>query len=154
VEAAVHDRVEKPDRTEAARLRLARIATAVLAAAVALVYALIGFEVLYIGETKPGDPSLLWFGVPAALAFGFGAVVMVASDRKLLWALGALFQVFVIWAYFDVAPQRTPPFEVWGILLRFAQAAILVALAYLLVRHPARWRRARAERRDARPVGS
>lgn len=136
----MHDRLENPARSETVRLRAARIATAVLAAAMALVYALIGFEVLYIGETKPGDPSLLWFGVPAALAFAFGAVVMVASDRKLVWALGALFQVFVIWAYFDVAPQRTPPFEVWGILLRVAQVPILVGLAYLLIRHPAPWR--------------
>lgn len=136
----MHQRLENPFRSEAARLLAARIATAVLAAAVALIYALIGFEVLFIGETKPGDPSLLWFGGPAALAFAFGAVAVVASDRKLVWALGALFQVFVIWAYFDVAPQRTPPFEVWGIVLRVAQVPILLGLAYLLVRHPAPWR--------------
>lgn len=137
----MHHRPEHSVRSEAARLRAARVATAVLAAAVALVYALIGFEVLSIGEPQPGDPSLLWFGVPAALAFAFGAVAVVASDRKLVWALGALFQVFVIWAYFDVAPQRTPPFEVWGIVLRVAQVPILLGLAYLLVRHPAPWRR-------------
>lgn len=139
----MHDHPANHDRSEAARLRATRIAVAVLAAAAALVYALIGFEVLSIGETKAGDPSLLWFGVPAALAFAFGAVAVIASDRKLVWALGALFQVFVIWAYFEVAPQRTPPFEVWGILLRVAQVAMLAGLAYMLVRHPAPWRQAR-----------
>ena len=137
----MHHRPESPTRREGERFLVVRIATAILAAAVALVYALIGLEVLFIGETKPGDPSLLWFGVPAALAFAFGAVAMVASERKAMWALGALFQVFVIWAYFDVAPQRTPPFEFWGILLRVVQLPILAGLAYLLVRHPAPWRR-------------
>lgn len=143
------DRTENSLRPEATRLRIVRTTTALLAAAVALVYALIGFEVLYVGETAPGDPSLLWFGVPAALAFAFGAVVVLASERKLLWALGAAFQVFVIWAYFDVAPQRTPPFEPWGILLRVPQVAILLALSYLLVRHPAPWRRVPAASRAA-----
>ena len=42
---------------------------------------------------------------------------MLASERRLWWALGAAFQVFAIAAYLNVAPTRTPPFEAWGIAL-------------------------------------
>ena len=42
----------------------------------------------------------------------------------------------VIYTYFNLASQRTPAFEVWGILIRIAQVMILVALVYLEVRLP------------------
>jgi hypothetical protein len=44
--------------------------------------------------------------------------------------------VFVYWAYVDVSRTRTPPFETWGITLRFVQLPLLVALGYLAVRGP------------------
>jgi hypothetical protein len=93
----------------ATRLRPLRLAIACLAAASAVVYLLIGLEVLAVVEVGPSDPSLLWSGVPASLAFLFGAIVMLASERRLWWALGAAFQVFAIAADIDVAPNRTPP---------------------------------------------
>lgn len=120
-----------------------RVVTAGLATAAAVVYLLIGFEVLQVVEVGPSDPSLLWFGIPAAAAFLFGAVVILASDRMLLWALGAFFQVFTIFAYVGVAEDRTPPYEFWGIALRVVQALILVALVVLISRYPQDERRAR-----------
>lgn len=45
-----------------------------------------------------------------------------------------LFQLFVFWAYIDVAKTRTPPFETWGILLRVILVPLLAALVYLAVR--------------------
>jgi hypothetical protein len=32
-----------------------------------------------------------------------------------------------------IAPQRTPPFEAWGILIKVFQATILGALVYLVI---------------------
>lgn len=119
-----------------AYLRGLRLATAALAAVTAVVYLLIGLEILPVVEVGPGDPSLLWFGLSAALAFLFGAVVMLVSERLLLWVLGALFQVFTIAAYFGVADDRTPAFEFWGIALRVVQGLILVALVVLISRYP------------------
>jgi hypothetical protein len=92
-------------------------------------------------EAGPDDPSLLWFGLPASLAFLFGSVVMLVSDRVLWWALGAIFQVFTIAAYFDVADRRTPAFEFWGIALRIVQMLILAGLVVLIARYPTSPRR-------------
>lgn len=123
-------------------LRALRWGIAALAAASAVVYGLIGFDVLAVVETGPYDPSLFWFGIPAALAFLFGTIIMLASDRVLWWALGAIFQVFTIAAYFGVADDRTPAFEFWGIALRVVQGIILVALVVLISRYPQPNRRA------------
>lgn len=117
-------------------LRAIRLATAGLAAASAVFYFLIGFGVLEVVEVGPDDPSLLWFGLPAGLAFVFGALVMIRSERLTLWALGAVFQVFAISAYFGVAHERTPPYETWGTVLVATQMLILVALVVLLARYP------------------
>jgi hypothetical protein len=113
-----------------------RLAIAGLAAASAVVYALIGLEVIAVVETGPDDPSLFWFGIPAALAFLFGAGIMLVSERVLWWALGAVFQVFTIAAYFDVADRRTPAFEFWGIALRVVQMLLLAGLVVLIARYP------------------
>lgn len=117
-------------------LRIVRLVTAGLAAASAIVYLLIGFEVLQVVEMRPDDPSLLWFGLPAAVAFMFGTIVMLRSESLTLWALGAVFQVFTISAYFGLAQERTPQYEPWGILLRVTQLLILIALVILLARYP------------------
>jgi hypothetical protein len=118
-----------------------RLAIAGLAAGSAVVYALIGLEIIAVVEAGPDDPSLFWFGIPASLAFLFGAVIMLASDRVLWWALGAVFQVFTIAAYFDVADRRTPAYEFWGIALRIVQMLILAGLVVLIARYPQRPRR-------------
>ena len=52
--------------------------------------------------------------------------------------------------YIQVAPNRTPPFEMWGILIKVLQVAILAALVYLVVELPVA---GTVHRRDeARPV--
>lgn len=117
-------------------LRVLRYVTAGLAVLSAVVYLLIGLQVVPAIEVGPSDPSPLWFGVGAALAFLFGAAVMLVSERLVLWVMGALFQVFAIAAYLGVAEERTPSFEFWGIALRVVQALILVALVVLISRYP------------------
>ncbi|HKI56347.1 MAG TPA: hypothetical protein VKB31_04285 [Trueperaceae bacterium] len=115
------------------RLRI-RLAAGALALANAVVYALIGAGVAVVVEdAASADVSLAVFGAMAGAAFLLGAVLLWSLDNRLVWLAGAAFQVFAIVAYFDVAPQRTPAYEPWGISLKVAQAALLVLLAYLAV---------------------
>ena len=99
---------------------------------IAGIYFLIGFNVISVLNI-PTDQT---FGLAAGLAYVLGVVLLLAFDHRLVWILGAILQVFVIYTYIKFASQRTPAFEIWGILLRAAQLLILLALTYLAVRVP------------------
>jgi hypothetical protein len=118
-----------------------------LAAVMAAIYFLIGARVLDVGAAGEDADFLIVFGALAGGAFLLGAVLLVATDRRWLWIVGAVFQVFVIWAYIDVSKQRTPPFELWGITLRVIQLPLLACLAYLALR-PSAAAAGTARRRD------
>jgi len=111
-----------------------RYVAAALAATMALIYFSIGAGVLNVVTPVDGDSSMLGFGAAAGAAFLLGAALLVAFDRRVLWILGAILQVFVVWGYFAVAPDRTPSFEAWGIALRVIQLPLFAALLYLAVR--------------------
>lgn len=117
-------------KTETTR-RIVRYGAALLSAAVAVIYFMIGFYVVSVLDGP--NPEQRW-GLAAGAAYALGTLLLVALDRRFLWVLGAALQVFVIWAYFDVAPRRLPAFEIWGILLRVVQVALLGALVYLAAR--------------------
>ena len=115
-----------------------RHVAAAVSAAMALIYFLIGLGVADVGA-GPDDRTFLWiFGGAAGGAFLLGAILLTFFDRRWLWVLGALFQAFVYWAYFDVAKTRDPAFETWGIALRIIQVPLILALAYLALRPPRR----------------
>ncbi|MEJ2292795.1 MAG: hypothetical protein P8Y13_08360 [Deinococcales bacterium] len=127
--------------------RRVRQAAGVLALANALVYGLIGAGIARVTSDAQGDTSFLWvFGLTAGTAFLLGAILLWAFDRRLLWWLGAAFQVFAIVAYVGVAPQRVPPFEAWGLSLKVAQGVLLVALLHLALTQGASWRASRRAR--------
>ena len=70
--------------------RSIRLAAALLSAGCAIVYLMIGFEVVKVVEAPPADgSSMLGFGGPAALAFALGAVLLLTVDRRWVWVLGA-----------------------------------------------------------------
>jgi hypothetical protein len=115
-----------------------RYAAAAASAVAAAIYLGIGVGALKVVDgVSAAAPDMFAFGAPAAAAFALGTFLLLAFDRRVLWVLGAVFQVGVIAMYFAVAPQRTPPFEIWGIALKVLQAAILAALVYLAVQRPA-----------------
>lgn len=117
------------------RRREIRYAAAAASAVTALLYFGIGAGVLkVVNETSADGPSMFEFGTIAGAAFVLGTLLLLAFDRRVLWLLGALFQVGVIVMYVVVSPQRTPPFETWGILIKVLQVAILAALTYLAMR--------------------
>jgi hypothetical protein len=126
----------------ARRRRAIRHLAAAASAAAAGMYFLIGLRLVTVVELAPDeDPNTqMLFGIPAALAYTLGTILLLAFDRRLLWVLGAILQVLVIATYFGVADQRTPMFELWGILIRVAQLVLLAALAYLAIRPVARGR--------------
>ena len=112
--------------------RTIRYVTAALAAAVAVIYFLIGFRVVSVLEI----PQYQDFGLAAGCAYALGAILLVLFDYRVLWVLGAVLQAVVIFTYFDVASVRTPTFELWGILIRIAQVIILIGLIALEIRRP------------------
>lgn len=121
------------------RRRAVRYVAAAASAATALLYFGIGVGILKVVDVvSSAAPDLFAFGAPAGAAFALGAILLLAFDRRLLWILGAILQVAVIVMYVAIADKRTPPFEVWGILIKLLQATILAALLYLVARSPER----------------
>jgi FtsH-binding integral membrane protein len=129
-ESSVLDQLSAVD----AHRRAIRYFAAALSTGCAVVYFMIGLGLVY--EDVADAPSLLYFGVPAGLSFVLGATLLVATDRRILWVLGAIYQAFVILAYIGVAERRDPPFEMVGIALKVAQVGIFCLLLALIRRPP------------------
>ena len=108
------------------------VATAA-AALSALLYFLIGNEVLTIGEATSGDADVLAFGVSAGTAFVVVAFAVWFARRRWILGLMAIFDALVLGAYFAFAGMREPAFEPWGLLIKVCQAVLLAATAYLIV---------------------
>ena len=116
----------------ATRRRLIRYVAAALSGLTAGMYFLIGFHVVTVLDANVDQT---WALLPAA-AYAFGAALLVMFDHRVFWIPGAVLQVFVIFTYFNLASRRTPAYEFWGVLIRIAQLALFIALAYLSVRPP------------------
>jgi hypothetical protein len=109
--------------------------TAAVALAAALVYLLIGLEVVYIGEARDGAAGdILGFGLSSAAAYVGVALVALFVHRR--WALVAasVFVALTIGMYFAVSGVREPPFEIWGLLVKVLQVVVLGGLIALAVR--------------------
>jgi hypothetical protein len=115
---------------EAKPRRNIRYFAALVSGVTAGIYFLIGFNVLSVLDTSTDQI----FGIFAGVAYGLGTILLIVFDRRVVWVLGAALQVFVIYTYFNLASQRSPAYEVWGMLIRVTQLVILIALAYLAVR--------------------
>ncbi len=114
------------------RLELVAIGTSLLTA---LLYVLVGFEVLYVGESTSGaDPGLLGFGLSAGAVFFASAGLLAVVERRWAWIAVALLNAVVILGYFAMAGARQPPFEWPGLAIKALQAVTLVILVGLAVR--------------------
>lgn len=109
--------------------RLVRYLAGGLSAAIAVIYYLIGFEVVNVmgADQVP-------FGRTAGTAFLVAAVASFAWDQRWMWVAWAGAQVFAFWTYFDFASERTPSFEFWGITIRVLQVILVGVLAFLVLR--------------------
>lgn len=109
-----------------------RYFAAAMAAVAAAMYFLIALRLVTVLDDAAADQTI--FGAIAAAGYLLGAVLLMVWPRRLVYILGALLQVFVIAMYFNVASDRTPHYEVWGLLLRIPEVLILASLVYLSVR--------------------
>ncbi len=112
---------------------------AVAAAAVtAVLYFLIGLQVLHIGESTSAaaadKPDIFAFGAMTGVAFTVTAVLLYLFRSRPLWIAVIVLQVIVLAGYVAISGQRNPPYEIWGLTIKALQAVILVAVAYLLTR--------------------
>lgn len=109
--------------------RLVRYVAGGLSAAIAVIYYLIGFEVVDVMQADQVP-----FGRTAGTAFLVAALASFAWDQRWMWVAWAGAQVFAFWTYFDLASERTPSFEVWGITIRVLQVILVGVLAFLAIR--------------------
>ena len=109
-----------------------RYGAALASAAMAGIYYLIGLQVLDIGGASTGESvDLAMFGAGAGKIFLLLAFALALTDRRPVWLLALLFQVFVYVIYVATSGVREPPFEIWGITLRVLQLPVVLALIYL-----------------------
>jgi hypothetical protein len=123
--------VEPADRTTRPAVYLA----AGFCLLIAAVYLMIGLTVVTVIQPSDDQPV---FGFIAAAAFAGSAMILLAVRRRIVWIALAAVQVFIAFTYFDLAAERVPAFEPWGIVLRILQIPLLAALGYLVVRTPRR----------------
>jgi hypothetical protein len=114
--------------TLAVHRRQIRMVAAAMAAVSSAIYFLIGFQVVAVIDDVSQQAA---FGIPAGLAFALAAIVLLRTDHRFLWVGGAILQFLIIAMYFSVAPQRSPQYEIWGILIRVAQVVLLACLVAL-----------------------
>jgi hypothetical protein len=118
------------------RIRTIPVAAAAAAFATAALYLLIGFGVLAIGRAAAGAeaPNLLEFGaIMAAVFVVVGLLLLRFRTLPVLLAVGVV-QVLVLVGYVALADLRVPAFELWGVLIKVLQAAVLIAVAWLVLR--------------------
>jgi hypothetical protein len=114
-----------------------RLIAGTAATFMALIYFAIGLGIAQIGTATSGESvDLGVFGFGAGTAFLVVALLLAYTDRRWIWILATIFQLFVYVIYFGTAGVREPPFEIWGLALRAIQAPLLVALIYLSIKTP------------------
>lgn len=120
-------------RQPVARAVAVRYVAILASAAAAVLYVLIGLQVVSIGQAASGGtPDLLGFGLAAGAFFGGLAILMLFVQGRLVWIPVAIADLAVIVAYFAMANLRDPQFELWGLAVKAAQLVMLAALGYLI----------------------
>ena len=114
-------------------IRTGRTVAVAAAAASAILYILIGFEVLDVGSSRTGTNDILSFGLLMGAVYAVIAAVVALVPWR--WVLGvvAIVNALVFIGYFALAGVREPPVELWGLLVKASQLVLLGAMAYLLV---------------------
>ena len=108
------------------------VLAAVLCAAVAALYAVVGLEVVTVpsvAEVEPGPAVPL---VIAAVAFAVLAVLLAFGARRGVLVGGIVLELVVLAGYVAVASSRHPSFEAWGAIktIQVALLALLLRLAF------------------------
>jgi hypothetical protein len=97
---------------------------------IALVYLMIGTKLVTVIDPPDDQPA---FGLAAAGFFVGFAVVLWLVRRPFVWVAGIVIQLFIVYVYLDLASERVPSFEGWGIALRVLQVPLIAILAFLAI---------------------
>ena len=103
-------------------------------ALMSFVYLLIGLRVIEVIDPTEDQPA---FGFAAAAFFALLTAVILAVRRPIVWLVAIAVHLFVAFVYVDLATERVPQYETWGVALRVLQLPAVVALAWLLARRSA-----------------
>ena len=104
------------------RRRMVQRLAFVFCLVIAAIYFLIGLRFIEVID-NPDDQVV--FGTIAGVAFVVGGLILLRWDRRWLWVTGTVIQLLIAYVYFDLASQRDPAFEQWGILLRILQIPLV-----------------------------
>jgi len=119
------------------RYAVAREIAILGAAGAAVLYLFIGMGILSVGESSAGaTPDLPAFGLLTGGTFAVAAVALTLFESRRVWLPVALLQVIVLVGYVAASAVRNPPYEIWGLLIKAVQVAVLAAVAYLVIRGP------------------
>jgi peptidoglycan/LPS O-acetylase OafA/YrhL len=119
-------------KTPARRLLL--VLAVVSSAVTAILYLLVGFEVLNIGEPARGvTRGVLGFGLLVAGAYALVTFWLLRSQRRRTWIAIGLLNAVVIGTYFVSRDARVPPFEWPGLAIQAVQLVMLVAVTVLAI---------------------
>lgn len=120
-----------------------RYIAAGLAAAAGVLYLLIAGGFLQVLSTAPQPGDAVVPGIAGAAFVLLAAAVALFANRA-VETIGVAMAVIAIIGYFVVAPNRTPQYETWGIVIKFIQGALAIALGYLVLHRSAGELRAKA----------
>jgi hypothetical protein len=110
--------------------RSALVIASVVSASMAVIYLLIGLRVIEVIEPADDQPG---FGLVAAAFFAGMAILIASIRRPIVWMVAMTMHLFVAFVYFDLAVDRVPQYETWGLALRALQIPAILALGWLAV---------------------
>ncbi|MFU8839453.1 MAG: hypothetical protein ACNA8R_01870 [Nitriliruptoraceae bacterium] len=105
-------------------------AASLLAVMIALLYLLLATGVLDLGDADRGELGIL--GAAGVLHLVIAAALWWRPRRWLLAAVVAV-QLAMAAMYVAIAPERVPPYELWGLTIRALSALLVLALVLGLV---------------------
>jgi apolipoprotein N-acyltransferase len=104
------------------------------AAITAILYLLVGFGWLNIGEPAQGvTRGVLGFGLLVAVTYALVTFWLLRSQRRRTWIAIGLLNVLVIAVYFISRDARVPPFEWPGLAIQLVQLVTLLAVMVLAI---------------------
>jgi peptidoglycan/LPS O-acetylase OafA/YrhL len=117
------------------RGRRLALALAVASAAItAILYLLVGFGMLDIGEPAPRvTRSVLGFGLTAGAAYAVVTYLLLRVQRRWAWIAVALLNAIAIGVYFATDATRVPSFEWPGLAIQAVQLVMLMAVTVLAI---------------------
>ena len=116
-----------------ATARTARLVAVLASLAAGAIYLFIGTGVVSVGRsTQDATTDMFAFGVlmgVVSLAIAVGVWLLPASRSVLIGV--AFLELVALIGYVAAAGVREPPFELWGLAIKFFQTTVLIATVYL-----------------------